>query len=265
MVRKTLQQLCISASTGPSWRFADCERSCLGVTRKKIPNNQRNVWSRSSHMHFCQRDILQSSYCSCSSVPFSPPVQMRCREVKLWDRRALNSSIGSLSLSTSSGWVLHPQPSEMMRIGVWQWEDGRSRKKIYVCGMRTCGSWHEWEVRSIHSIGIPHVFVVDLAEVWHCPSAFQGKRQMWSLCLGEKKKSASERSASHVHDQRKGSGSRQHISTSLFCVAARRPLLLTFSPQFIFPITAAEGPVESGSMAQPRQDRNGTKMEWMFF
>ncbi|TWW70010.1 Coronin-7, partial [Takifugu flavidus] len=28
---------------------------------------------------------------------------MRCREVKLWDRRALNSSIGSISLSTSSG------------------------------------------------------------------------------------------------------------------------------------------------------------------
>uniref|UniRef100_H3CWJ6 Coronin n=1 Tax=Tetraodon nigroviridis TaxID=99883 RepID=H3CWJ6_TETNG len=28
---------------------------------------------------------------------------MRCREVKLWDRRALNSSIGSQSLGTSSG------------------------------------------------------------------------------------------------------------------------------------------------------------------
>ncbi|XP_011602276.2 coronin-7-like isoform X3 [Takifugu rubripes] len=31
---------------------------------------------------------------------------MRCREVKLWDRRALNSSIGSISLSTSSGTLL---------------------------------------------------------------------------------------------------------------------------------------------------------------
>lgn len=63
---------------------------------------------------------------------------MRCREVKLWDRRALNSSIGSQSLSMSSGWVLWPQPSEMvalttMRISVWQWEDGRSNKKQVLC------------------------------------------------------------------------------------------------------------------------------------
>lgn len=80
---------------------------------------------------FLSLDISQGSYRSWSSVPFSPPVQMRCREMKLWDRRALNSSIGSISHSTSSGWVLHPQPSEMMAlttmcVDVWRWEDGRS-------------------------------------------------------------------------------------------------------------------------------------------
>lgn len=40
---------------------------------------------------------------------------------------------------------------------------------------------------------------------------------------------------------RSGSGSSQHVSTSLFCAAACRPPLLTFSPPFIFPNTAAEG------------------------
>lgn len=140
MVRKSLRYLCSSASTFPSKRFTGCERSCWGVTRK-IPNNQEKVWNISSHRHFCHL-IFPKALISWSSVPFSPPVQMRCREVKLWDRRALNSSIGSISLSTSSGWVLHPQPSEMMAlttmyrcltVGGW--------KKIYVCGL--CGSWHE--------------------------------------------------------------------------------------------------------------------------
>lgn len=57
-------------------------------------------------------------------------VKVRNREVRLWDRRVLNSSISSLSLGTASGWVLHlclPEPMQS-----WHWphcsqycEDGK--------------------------------------------------------------------------------------------------------------------------------------------
>lgn len=152
---------------------------------------------------------------------------MRCREVKLWDRRALNSSIGSQSLSTSSGWVLQPQLSEVMaqttmRISVWQWEDGRSRKKrmFFVCGMWTLtyGRWHE--VRNSQSIRFPSFFLVDLAEVWHCTSTFQGQRHLFSLCP-EKEMSVSELSVSHVHNRCKGQAAvntSAHLSSVLLLV-----------------------------------------------
>lgn len=58
------------------------------------------------------------------------------------------------------------------------------------------------------------------------------------------------------HTSIMGAQGQAAVSTSLFCAAAGRPLLLTFSPPFIFPNTAAEGPVESGSTAQPSEERN---------
>lgn len=113
-----------------------CAAQLCRLWEKLLRRNQKNSKQLEESLEhklpqaFLSLDISQGSYRSWSSVPFSPPVQMRCREVKLWDRRALNSSIGSISLSTSSGWVLHPQPSEMtvlttMCIDVWRWEDRR--------------------------------------------------------------------------------------------------------------------------------------------
>lgn len=89
-----------------------------------------------------------------------PPVQMRAREVKLWDRRVLNSSIGSQSLGTSNGWVLRPQPSGTLAL------THIARQCLTVRGWKVASQAHAFCVRCVSTAGGCLLsFLVDPAEV----------------------------------------------------------------------------------------------------